>query len=159
MRLLQIIAMAGLSGLAALATPPAKADSKPTVQAPARRDVHRIVVQVSQNDPVIMNLALNNAENLVKYYESKGEKVQLEFVAYGPGLHMVRNDTSPVKDRLTSIASSTKSISFSGCANTMSNQGRAENKDITLVSEARTVHTGIGRIVELQEQGWTYVRP
>jgi len=118
-----------------------------------------VVIQVTQNDPAMMNTALNNAENLVKYYESKGEKVEVEFVAYGPGLAMVRNDTSPVKDRIASIAGSMKNVTFSGCENTMANQSKAENKQITLLSDARTVPTGIGRIVELQEHGWTYVRP
>jgi hypothetical protein len=41
----------------------------------------------------------------------------------------------------------------------MANQSKQENKPISLFPEARVVPTGIGRIVELQEQGWTYVRP
>jgi hypothetical protein len=46
---------------------------------------HRIVIQVTQNDPALMNVALNNAQNLLKHYEAADEKVQIEFVAYGPG--------------------------------------------------------------------------
>jgi intracellular sulfur oxidation DsrE/DsrF family protein len=30
---------------------------------------------------------------------------------------------------------------------------------ITLVPEATEVPTGVGHLVELQEQGWAYVRP
>jgi uncharacterized protein len=120
---------------------------------------HRVVVQVSQNDPQVMNVALNNVENLVKYYEEKGEKVEVEFVAYGPGLNMVRSDTSPVKDRLAAINGHMKNVTFSGCGNTLGAQSMQENKEITLIPEARLVPAGIARIVELQEQGWTYVRP
>ena len=47
-----------------------------------------------------MDLALNNAKNIVDYYKSKGETVAVEIVTYGPGLHMLRTDTSPVKDRI-----------------------------------------------------------
>jgi len=118
-----------------------------------------VVVQVSQNDPQLMNVALNNVENLVKYYEEKGERVQVEFVAYGPGLNMVRSDTSPVKDRLTAINGRMKNVTFSACDNTLGAQSMQENKEITLIPEARLVPAGIARIVELQEQGWTYVRP
>jgi intracellular sulfur oxidation DsrE/DsrF family protein len=121
--------------------------------------VHRVVIQISQNDPAVMTTALNNAENLVKYFAQKGEKVEIEFVAYGPGLAMVRSDTSPVKDRLRALNGAMKNITFSGCNNTLSNQSKAENKSLSLVPEARLVPTGIGRIVELSEQGWTYVRP
>jgi uncharacterized protein len=121
--------------------------------------IHRVVIQVTQNDPAVMNTALNNAENLVKFYTDKGEKIEVEFVAYGAGLNMVRSDTSPVKERLAAISSHMKNVTFTGCGNTLANQSQQENKTITLVPEARVVPTGIARIVELEEQGWTYVRP
>lgn len=141
----------------AIAQPQSKAPS--TEARPGQTRLHRVVIQVTQNDPAVMNMALNNAENLAKYYKDKGEKVDIEFVAYGAGLAMVRSDTSPVKERLTSIAGSMKNITFAGCGNTLANQSKQENKNITLVPEAKLVATGIGRIVELEEQGWTYVRP
>lgn len=129
-----------------------------TGQAEAGR-VHRVVVQLSQNDPAVMNMALNNVENLVKFFQDKGEAVEVEFVAYGAGLNIFRADTSPVKDRLTAISATMKNVTFSGCGNTLANQSRMENKEISLIPEARIVPTGIARIVELEEQGWTYVRP
>ena len=66
---------------------------------------HRIAIQVDQNDPALMNLALNNVSNLMEYYHCKGEQAQIEVVAYGPGLNMFRDDKSPVKDRIKSIKS------------------------------------------------------
>lgn len=126
---------------------------------PAAHKEHRVVIQVTQNDPALMSIALNNAENLSHYYNQKGERVQIEFVAYGPGLHMLRSDTSPVRDRIKSFAEKNKTVTFSGCGNTLSAQSKQENKQITLLPEARIVPAGIARITELEEQGWTYVRP
>jgi uncharacterized protein len=120
---------------------------------------HRVVIQVTQNDPILMNIALNNAQNLMTHYQSKGEPIEIEFVAYGPGLHMLRGDTSPVKDRLSTFALQNPKVVFSGCGNTLNNQSKQEGKEISLVSEARVVQTGIARVMELQEQGWSYVRP
>ena len=57
------------------------------------------------------------------------------------------------------MSASLKNVTFSGCGNTLDNQSRQEDKKITLVAEARLVPTGIARIVELEEQGWSYVRP
>ena len=57
---------------------------------------HRVAIHVDDNDPQRMNMALNNVQNIKKYYDSVGEKVEIEVVAYGPGLHMLRADTSPV---------------------------------------------------------------
>src|ERR1700693_1129509 len=64
---------------------------------------HRLTIQVDQNDPAVMNLALNNATNVIEYYRAKGEDVNVDVVAYGPGLHMVRADTSPVQERIKSL--------------------------------------------------------
>ncbi|HEY6832362.1 MAG TPA: hypothetical protein VI251_07720 [Pseudolabrys sp.] len=126
---------------------------------PAALQMHHVVIQVTQNDPALMTIALNNAENLSSYYQQKGERVQIEFVAYGPGLHMLRSDTSPVRDRIKSFAEKNKQVTFSGCGNTLNAQSKQENKELTLLPEARIVPTGIARITELQEQGWSYVRP
>jgi len=119
--------------------------------------VHRVVIQVDQDDPKMMNLALNNAENMKTYYQGKGEKIEIELVAFGPGLMMMRDDTSPVKDRIAAL--SKQGVVFSGCANTKANQSKAENRLITLVGQVREVPTGVARITDLQEQGWTYLRP
>ena len=61
---------------------------------------HRVAIQVDQNDPAVMNMVLNNATNVIEYYRGKNEDVDVEIVAYGPGMHMLRADTSPVEDRI-----------------------------------------------------------
>src|SRR6195952_3126559 len=61
---------------------------------------HRVSIQVDQNDPQVMNLALNNATNVIEYYRAKNEDVEIDIVTYGPGLHMLRSDTSPVQERI-----------------------------------------------------------
>ena len=43
--------------------------------------------------------------------------------------------------------------------NTRENMSRAESKEIPLISEAKVVKSGVVRVMELQEQGWTYVKP
>ena len=72
---------------------------------------------------------------------------------------MLRDDTSPVKARIKAISESNPSISFQACANTRDNMSRAESKEIPLISEAKMVKSGVVRVMELQEQGWTYVKP
>lgn len=120
---------------------------------------HKVVVHVDENDPARMNLALNNVANVKKYYDGKGETVEIELVAYGPGLHMFRADTSPVKDRLSVMALEIDNLTFSACGNTHSKMSKKAGKDITLVDEATMVPSGVVQIIELQEQGYAYVRP
>jgi intracellular sulfur oxidation DsrE/DsrF family protein len=121
--------------------------------------LHRLVLQVNTNEPAMMNLALNNATNVAQYYKDLGEKVSIEVVTFGPGLHMLRDDTSPVKARIKAIKESTPAISFKACGNTQENMHKAENKEIPIIPEATVVKSGVVRLMELQEQGWTYVRP
>jgi len=119
--------------------------------------VHRLAVHVDANDPAIMNLALNNAENALEYYQAKGEEVQVEIVVYGPGLHMLRNDTSPVKDRI--IRMKQQNVAFSACGNTKAAMEKRESKPVEIVPQATVVPSGVVRLMDLQEQGWSYVRP
>ncbi len=121
--------------------------------------VHRLAIHVDQNDPAVMNLALNNAENVSNYYEAKGEKVEIEIVTYGPGLHMLRADTSPVKQRIAVLGLERDNLKFSACGVTRGKMAKKEGMEIPLLSEATPVPSGVVRLIELQEEGWSYVRP
>jgi intracellular sulfur oxidation DsrE/DsrF family protein len=135
------------------------ASAKVGAPAPSRKGAHRLVVQVDVNDPVVMNLALNNMSNVAQHYSETGQKVEIELVAFGPGLHMLRDDTSPVKARIKSMSESMPELVFSACGNTRENMTRAEAKEVPLISQAKVVKSGVVRLMELQERGWSYLRP
>jgi len=137
---------------------PAKV-SAPAKTSTAANQRHRLAVQVNVNDPAVMNLALNNVSNAAQYYSEIGKKVEIEVVAFGPGLHMLRDDTSPVKARIKSMSETMPNVAFSACGNTRENMARAEAKDIALISQAKVVKAGVVRLMELQERGWSYLRP
>jgi intracellular sulfur oxidation DsrE/DsrF family protein len=128
-------------------------------QPPAEQKEHRLILQVNTNDAAAMNLALNNAANVTEYYKEAGEKVKIEVIAFGPGLHMLRDDTSPVKARIETMALSTPEVSFKACGNTQQNMHKAENKDIKLIPQAQVVPSGVVRVMQLEEKGWSYVKP
>ena len=120
---------------------------------------HRIAMQVDVNDAATMNLALNNTKNIVDYYAQRNESAAIEIVTDGPGLHMLRADTSPVKERLQAMAASLPQLRFSACDNTRRGMQKTEGKDIPLLPEAVVVPAGVVRLAELQEQHWSYIRP
>jgi uncharacterized protein len=123
--------------------------------------LHHIAIQIDQNDPQVMNLVLNNATNVIEYYRDKNEDVNLDIVAYGSGLHMLRTDTSPVQDRIKRLKDMVfpGKIQFSACNNTKQGMEKAEGHAISVVPEATIVPSGVVHLMELQEQGWSYVRP
>ena len=133
------------------------AQAKVTKTAPAA--MHKVAIQVNQNDKAVMDLALNNAKNVLDYYKEKGETVAVEIVTYGPGLHMLRADTSPVKERIAPMSLENPSLAFIACGNTQANQSKAEGKPVTLISEATVMPSGVVRLMELQGLGYAYIRP
>ena len=131
--------------------------SKVTKNAPVA--MHKVAIQVNQNDKALMDLALNNAKNVIDYYKAKGDTVAIEIVTYGPGLHMLRADTSPVKDRIAPMALENPNLAFIACGNTQANQSKAEGKPVALLIEAKVMPSGVVRLMELQKQGYAYIRP
>jgi len=121
--------------------------------------VYKVALHVDDNDVAKMNLTLNNVQNIINDFKKSGRKIEIEVVTYGPGLHMFRADTSPVKARIEEIALANPNVTFSACGNTQSNMAKAEKKAITLISEAKLVPSGIVHLVELQRKGYAYVKP
>lgn len=116
--------------------------------------VHKVVIQVSTNDVKTQTIAMNNAVNLQKHYGM--DNVEIEIVAFGPGLGMLtaKNDhSSRVKSLLM------QDIVFSACGNTINNIEKKQGKKPALTEGVVVVPAGAAQIMELQEQGYSYLRP
>ena len=99
---------------------------------------------------------------MIEYYRAKNEDVDVDIVTYGPGLHMLRADTSPVQDRIKRLKEMVfpGKIQFSACNNTKQGMEKTERpRDPDPARGATIVPSGVVRLMELQEQGWSYVRP
>jgi uncharacterized protein len=120
---------------------------------------HRLALHVDRNDAETMKVALNNARNAHKLYKERGEEVAIEIVAYSQGLHMLRDDTSPVKPEIAELRKHVPQVAFSGCSNTKTAMEKREGKPIPIIAEATIVPAGVVRLVELQEAGYAYVKP
>ncbi|SDO13873.1 hypothetical protein SAMN05216196_103519 [Lutimaribacter pacificus] len=119
----------------------------------------KVAIHVDEDNVKTMNMALNNAANIAKYYESQGQEVVIEIVTYGPGVHMLRQDTSPVKDRISAMSLEMDNIQFSVCLNTVQAMTQQLQTDVPLLDEATEVPSGAVRLMELQYDGYAYLRP
>ena len=122
---------------------------------------HHVAFHVDQNDPDVMNQTLNNATNVIEYYRARNEDVDVDIVTYGPGLNMLRTDTSPVQDRIKRLKDMVfpGKIQFSACNVTKTGMEKREGHTISIVPEATVVASGVVHLMGLQEQGWSYIRP
>jgi intracellular sulfur oxidation DsrE/DsrF family protein len=121
--------------------------------------VHKVAIHVDQADPAVQNMALNNAINVTQYYESQGDTVIIELVAYGPGLTMYIPGKSKVGDRISTMSLEMENLSFAACGNTHRKMSEKAGQEIPLMDEAKVVTSGVVRLIELQEAGYAYVRP
>jgi len=111
----------------------------------------RVVMQVSDNDPAKWNLALNNAKNVQT--DLGAANVDIEIVAYGPGINMLKAD-SIVGNRVDeALAAGVKVVA---CENTMRNQKLARQD---MLPKVDYVMAGVVELMQKQQQGWAYIRP
>lgn len=115
---------------------------------------NKIVIQVSTDDPRTQKIALNNAVNMQKLYGI--DNIQIEIVAYGPGLGLLTKKSTQAS-RVTSLAM--QDITFSACGNTMKKVAEKSGKMPELLEGVGQVTAGVARIMELQQQGYAYIRP
>ena len=112
---------------------------------------NRVVMQVSDNDPGKWNLALNNARNLQA--DLGASNVEIEIVAYGPGIGMLKAD-SVVGNRIGEALGS--GVKVAACENTM--RGQKLQKD-DMLGGISYVGAGVVEIMQKQQQGYAYLRP
>lgn len=127
--------------------------------AAAEEGVHRLALQISDGDPAKMRAVLDVAANVSRHYSALGELVDIEIVAFGPGVHMLRKDTSPVADRLENFRQSMVNVRFVACGNTIETMTRNEGAEPPIMPEVDIVQTGVAYLMQLDEDGWTLVRP
>ncbi len=111
----------------------------------------KVVLQVSDGDAAKWNLALNNARNLQA--DLGAANVDIEIVAYGPGIGMLKAD-SVVGNRVDEALAS--GVKVMACENTMRGMKLAKTD---MLSKVSYVPAGVVEIMQKQQQGWAYIRP
>ena len=128
--------------------------------APAQAaEPHRLVLQISDDEPAKMRAVLDVAANVARHYSGQGEDVEIVVVAFNGGLDMLVEDRSPVKERLTNFLKSMPNVSFVACGNTLETLAVKEGKRPPLMQGVGLVQVGVAALMELAEKNWTIVRP
>jgi intracellular sulfur oxidation DsrE/DsrF family protein len=115
---------------------------------------HRIVLQLSDNDPRKQSLVISVAYNLLKFYDP--DKVAIEMVAFGPGIDLLRSDNANRKLVESLVA---QGVKVDVCLNTVDTIERETGKRPDIIPAATPVQVGVGQILSLTENGYTLVRP
>jgi len=138
--------------LIAAAAPTARAQQAPLQDKPFAE--HKIVLQLSDNDPKKQGLVISVANNLMKFYDP--DKVAVEIVAFGPGIELLRPD-NPNRKLVESLVAQGARVDI--CLNTVDTLERDGGKRPEYISAATPVQVGVAQILFLTENGYTLVRP
>lgn len=112
---------------------------------------HKVVVQVSEGDPKKWELALNNVRNLQA--DLGQANTDIEIVAYGPGLGMLKSDSVVAQRIQEALGAHTTIVA---CENTMRAQHVTKSDMLPSIGY---VPSGVVEIMRRQEGGYTYLRP
>jgi intracellular sulfur oxidation DsrE/DsrF family protein len=115
---------------------------------------HRLVLQLSDNDPKKQALVISVAFNLLKFYDP--DKVAIEVVAFGPGIDLLRAESDNRKLVESLVA---QGVRFDVCLNTVDSVERDTGKRPQILPAATPVQVGVAQILFLTENGYTLVRP
>ena len=144
------VVMAAL--MLAMISPVVRAEPAPLPDKPFAE--HRIVLQLSDNDPKKQGLVISVAYNLLKLYDP--DKVAIEVVAFGPGIDLLRPDNDNRKLVESLVA---QGVRFDVCLNTVDTIERETGHRPDIIPAAIPVQVGVGQILSLTENGYTLVRP
>ncbi|MDQ6685006.1 MAG: DsrE family protein [Pseudomonadota bacterium] len=111
---------------------------------------NKVVFQVSDSDPVKWNVALNNIKNLQVDLQ---DDVDIELVVYGPGMPMLKADSSVGKRIAETLKTGAKVVA---CENTMRGMKLVY---ADMLPDIGYVPAGVVEVMRKQQQGYAYIRP
>ena len=151
-QLSKILGIVAIAASLAMTLPVVRAQQVPLQDKPFAE--HKIVLQLSDNDPRKQALVISVANNLLKFYDP--DKVAVEVVAFGPGIDLLRSESASRK-QVESLIS--QGVRFDVCLNTVDTIERKTGKRPDILPGATPVQVGVGQILFLTENGYTLVRP
>jgi uncharacterized protein len=119
-----------------------------------------LVVHVPQASPAAFKQAVNIMNNIPK--QLGPDNVRVELVAQGPGLKLLTKG-SPETKRIESVIVQGEEtlgggVQFSACGTTMAGIKKRTGKAPELLKGVKVVPGGVVRVMELEEQGCSYIR-
>jgi intracellular sulfur oxidation DsrE/DsrF family protein len=116
-----------------------------------------IIVHVSNSNPIRLKTALDETENLLSSYKRANRQVNVEIIANGGGLDLLRSDVSPFAKRIALMKAKYPNLDFLACQQTI-NKLQKQGIIVKLLPHTDFAHSAVEEIDKRLHQGWDYVR-
>jgi len=136
-------------------------DMTAMIQAAQRVDAitetRKIIVHVSNSNPMRIKTALDETEGLLESYKRANRQIQVEVIANKRGVDMLRSSVSPYNGRISQMQGKYPNLSFLVCGQTISKL-KNEGESVKLLPHTGVASSAADQINKRLLQGWGYVR-
>jgi intracellular sulfur oxidation DsrE/DsrF family protein len=126
---------------------------------PQRNDnAWKVLLHVTSDDPYRINVMLDETERLLKEYKSDPRDLDIEILANGKGLNMLRSDTSKFKGRIEQLQKHYSNLAFYACGKAIERLKKEQGIDVQLLPNVNRARSALSRSMKRQKEGWTYIK-
>lgn len=116
-----------------------------------------IIVHVGNSNPVRLKSALDETEDLLKSYKRANRRVNVEIIANGGGLDLLRTDVSPFAKRIALMKAKYPNLDLLACQQTIKKL-QEQGIIVKLLPHTGFANSAVEEIDKRLRQGWDYVR-
>jgi len=117
----------------------------------------RVILHVGSSRPAALRAALDTTEYLLRVSKHSNQRLQLEVVANGSGLDLLRTGVSPYARRIRLLQRTYPNLSFLACHQTVTHL-RREGVAVKLLPGIREVPSALAQVVRRLQEGWQYIQ-
>ena len=117
----------------------------------------KVLVHVSSAGREALSAAVDEIEDLLRDARASKRRLQVEVVANGPGLDLLRADDADLAARLIALRVQYPELGFVACNQTIERR-RAAGRPVELVAGTVVAPSALHEVVERLRAGWIYVR-
>ncbi|MGD8999044.1 MAG: hypothetical protein PVF75_01400 [Granulosicoccaceae bacterium] len=120
--------------------------------------VWRIVMHVNTLDDYLQNTLLEETEHAFETFKANNRELEVEIVAYGPGIEFLMPERSLYTDRIISMQKRYPNLTFTACERSYNRLKRKMGNEPKLIKNTKVAASGIREIIQRQQEGWHYIR-
>lgn len=125
--------------------------------AEAAVDTRKIIVHLSNADPMRVSAALDETEALLDTYQRGQRQIQVELIVNQRGVDLLRAGVSNYSERIGQLQLDHPNLKFMVCGQSIKKL-RDKGENVQLLPYTETVTTAAAQINKRLLQGWGYVR-
>jgi intracellular sulfur oxidation DsrE/DsrF family protein len=118
----------------------------------------KYVVHVDTANPVRLKTALDEAENLLTTTQDTSQPSQVEIIANGPGLDLLRTGISPYAQRIALMQKKYPGLNFMACGQTI-RKLKEQGIVVELLPHTEVTPSALEQIITRRlKQNWAYIK-